>query len=266
MSMFYDYFLPFISVLGIGALFFAILGLETLREYERGVIFTLGRFSSVKGPGLIYVLPGIQQITRISLRTEVYDIPPQDVISKDNVSVYVNAVLYFRVIDPQKAVINVQDFFEATSEVAQTTLRSVLGRHDLDEMLSDRDKLNADIQRIIDEHTDEWGIKVSMVEIKKIDLPENMVRAIARQAVAERERRAEIIHAQGELQAAESISAAAAVLAQQPQALQLRYLQTLDQIAVDKSSTIIFPVPIDLLSGFVDHLQKSNSETSPSKN
>lgn len=250
---------PLLSFALVGSIVLLNLSIHVLKEYERGVIFTLGRFWNIKGPGLVLVIPGIQQITRVSLRTEVYDIPSQDVISKDNVSVYVNAVLYFRVIDPKRAIINVEDFFEATSEVAQTTLRSVLGRHDLDEMLSDRDKLNADIQRMIDAHTDDWGIKVSMVEIKKVDLPENMVKAIARQAVAERERRAEIIHAQGELQAAEAISEAAGVLAKQPQAMQLRYLQTLDQIAVDKSSTIIFPVPIDLLSSFIQMTRENST-------
>ncbi len=218
-----------------------------LKEYERGVVFTLGRFSSVKGPGIIFLAPGAQQMTIISLRTVVYDIPPQDVISKDNVSVHVSAVLYFKVTHPQRAIIQVENFFEATSQVAQTTLRSVLGQHDLDEMLSARDKLNIDIQRIISEQTDNWGIQVAMVEIKKIDLAESMVRAIAKQAEAERERRAKIIHAKGELQAAQSLCEAAQVLATQPQALQLRYLETLSSIATDKSSTIVFPIPIDLL-------------------
>lgn len=221
-----------------------------MKEYERGVVFLLGRFWKVKGPGVFILIPGIQQMTRVSLRTVVYDIPSQDVISKDNVSVYVNAVVYFTVVDPKRAVIQVENYFEATSQVAQTTLRSVLGQHDLDEMLSARDKLNHDIQRIIDEHTDLWGIKVSMVELKKIDLAESMIRAIAKQAEAERERRAKVIHAQGELEASESLSQAAATLSEKPEALQLRYLQTLSDIATDKSSTIVFPIPIDLLKAF----------------
>ena len=230
--------------------FLLINSIKILKEYERGVIFMLGRFWKVKGPGLIILIPGLQQMVRTSLRTVVYDIPPQDVISRDNVSVHVNAVLYFRVVDPQRAVIQVENFFEATSQVAQTTLRSVLGQHDLDEMLSARDKLNQDIQKIIDEQTDSWGIKVSMVEIKKVDLNESMVRAIAKQAEAERERRAKVIHAEGELQASQTLSEAAKILATQPQALQLRYLQTLSNIATDKSSTIVFPLPMDLLKAF----------------
>jgi regulator of protease activity HflC (stomatin/prohibitin superfamily) len=228
----------------------SVNSIKILREYERGVIFTLGRFWKVKGPGVIVLIPGLQQMVRTSLRTVVYDIPPQDVISRDNVSVQVNAVLYFRVVHPQRAVIQVENFFEATNQVAQTTLRSVLGQHDLDEMLSARDKLNQNIQRIIDEQTDSWGIKVTMVEIKKVDLNESMVRAIAKQAEAERERRAKIIHAEGELQASKTLSEAAGILATQPQALQLRYLQTLSSIATDKSSTIVFPLPMDLLKAF----------------
>jgi regulator of protease activity HflC (stomatin/prohibitin superfamily) len=255
-------FLPLLFPLFfIGAILF-FNTIKMLKEYERGVIFNLGRFWAVKGPGLFILIPGIQQMTRISLRTVVYDIPPQDVISKDNVSVHVNAVVYFRVVDPQRAVIQVEDFFEATSQVAQTTLRSVLGQHDLDEMLSARDKLNHDIQRIIDEQTDQWGIKVSMVEIKDINLNESMKRAIAKQAEAERERRAKVIHASGELQAAEALSQAAQVLAQQPQALQLRYLETLSNIATDKSSTIVFPIPIELLKAF--QAVPSNDSSHPS--
>lgn len=225
--------------------------INILKEYERGVVFALGRFWKVKGPGLILIIPIVQQMVRISLRTIVMSIPPQDVISRDNVSVKVNAVLYFRVVDPERAVIEVENYFEATSQLAQTTLRSVLGQHELDEMLSARDKLNANIQQIIDEQTDTWGIKVSMVEIKDVDINETMVRAIAKQAEAERERRAKVIHAEGELQASTKLLQAAQVLAEQPQAMQLRYLQTLSGIAGDKSSTIVFPLPIDLISALL---------------
>jgi regulator of protease activity HflC (stomatin/prohibitin superfamily) len=220
---------------------------RVLREYERGVIFFLGRFQKVKGPGLIIVVPIIQQIVKVDLRTLVYDVPTQDVISRDNVSVKVNAVIYFRVTDPERAIINVEDFFEATSQLAQTTLRSILGQHELDEMLASRDRLNTGIQKILDEQTDAWGIKVINVEIKHVDLDESMIRAIAKQAEAERERRAKVIHAQGEMEASEQLLNAANVLAQQPQALQLRYLQTLTEIAGDKSSIIVFPLPIDIL-------------------
>ncbi len=221
--------------------------LRVLREYERGVVFMLGRFWKVKGPGLIIIIPIIQQWERVDLRVIVHDVPTQDVISRDNVSVKVNAVIYFRVIDPQKAIINVEDFFEATSQLAQTTLRSVLGQHELDEMLAERDKLNADVQTILDAQTDNWGIKVANVEIKHVDLDESMIRAIAKQAEAERERRAKVIHAEGEMQAAEKLVEAASTLSQQPQAIQLRYLQTLTEIAGDKSSTIVFPLPMDLI-------------------
>ena len=221
--------------------------LRVLREYERGVVFMLGRFWKVKGPGLIIIIPIIQQWVRVDLRLIVHDVPTQEVISRDNVSVKVNAVIYFRVIDPQKAIINVEDFFEATSQLAQTTLRSVLGQHELDEMLAERDKLNADVQTILDAQTDNWGIKVANVEIKHVDLDESMIRAIAKQAEAERERRAKVIHAEGEMQAAEKLVEAASTLSQQPQAIQLRYLQTLTEIAGDKSSTIVFPLPMDLI-------------------
>lgn len=224
--------------------------INILKEYERGVIFTLGRFWKVKGPGLIIVVPIIQQIARVHLRTVVMDVPSQDVISRDNVSVRVNAVVYFRVIDPEKAIIQVEDYFEATSQLAQTTLRSVLGQHELDEMLAEREKLNADIQGILDQATDAWGIKVSNVEIKHVDLDESMIRAIARQAEAERERRAKVINAEGEFQAAGKLQEAAAILATQPQAIQLRYLQTLIDIAGEKSSTIVFPLPIDFIQAF----------------
>jgi len=218
--------------------------LRVLREYERGVVFMLGRFWKVKGPGLILIIPILQQMVRVDLRTLVFDVPSQDVISRDNVSVKVNAVIYFRVIDPQKAIINVEHFFDATSQLAQTTLRSVLGQHELDEMLAERDRLNSDVQQILDAQTDIWGIKVANVEIKHIDLDESMIRAIAKQAEAERERRAKIIHAQGEMQAAEKLVEAAEMLAKQPQAIQLRYLQTLTEIAGDKSSTIVFPLDL----------------------
>ena len=221
-----------------------------LREYERAVVFTLGRFWMVKGPGLIFIVPFIQQIVRIELRTVVMDIPPQDVISRDNVSVRVSAVVYFRVVDPARAVIQVENYYAAVSQLAQTTLRSVLGQHELDQMLAERTKLNADIQTILDEHTDAWGIKITMVEIKQIDLNENMIRAIAAQAEAERGRRAKVIHADGELQASQKLTDAARIMSQEPQALQLRYLQTLATIAEEKNSTIVFPVPIEFLNVF----------------
>jgi regulator of protease activity HflC (stomatin/prohibitin superfamily) len=219
-----------------------------LREYERGIVFMLGRFWKVKGPGLIIILPGVQRMVRVDLRTVVFDVPSQDVISRDNVSVKVNAVVYFRVIDPAKSILQVQDFMNATSQLAQTTLRAVLGKHELDEMLAERETLNADIQQALDVQTDAWGIKVSNVEIKHVDIDESMVRAIAKQAEAERERRAKVIHAEGELQASEKLLAAAEVLAGKPQAMQLRYLQTLADIAGDKTNTIVFPVPGDFLN------------------
>ena len=222
-----------------------------LREYERGVIFFLGRFYKVKGPGLIIVIPFVQQIVRVSLRTVVMDVPSQDVISRDNVSVKVNAVVYFRVVDPQKAIIQVENYFQATSQLAQTTLRSVLGQHELDEMLAQREQLNAHIQSILDQQTDVWGIKVSNVEIKHVDLNESMIRAIARQAEAERDRRAKVIHAEGEHQAAQKLTDAASILAGEDKAIQLRYLQTLNKIAGEKNSTIVFPLPIDFLNKFI---------------
>jgi regulator of protease activity HflC (stomatin/prohibitin superfamily) len=222
---------------------------RVLREYERGVIFFLGRFQKVKGPGLIIVIPGIQQIVKVDLRTLVYDVPSQDVISRDNVSVKVSAVIYFRVINPEHAIINVEDFFEATNQLAQTTLRSILGQHELDEMLAQRDKLNSGIQVLLDEQTESWGIKVINVEIKHIDIDESMIRAIAKQAETERERRAKIIHAEGELQASEKLLGAAQILAKQKEALQLRYMQTLTEVSRDRSSIIVFPLPIDLIEG-----------------
>ena len=244
----------------VGLIIFIALMLYTfriLREYERGVVFMLGRFWKVKGPGLIIIIPVVQQMVRVDLRTVVMDVPSQDVISRDNVSVKVNAVLYFRVIDPERAIIQVEDFLSATSQLAQTTLRSVLGQHDLDDMLAERDKLNAHIQKLLDQQTDAWGIKVTNVEIKHVDIDESMVRAIARQAEAERERRAKIIHAEGEMQASEKLVEAARILNQQPQSLQLRYLQTLTEIAGEKSSTIVFPLPLDSIGRLFD---RSRSE------
>ena len=244
---------PYIGYIVIIILLGLVLSaIKILREYERAVVFMLGRFWRVKGPGLIIVIPIIQQMVRVDLRTIVMDVPSQDVISRDNVSVKVNAVLYFRVVDPEKAIIQVENFFAATSQLAQTTLRSVLGQHELDDMLSEREKLNADVQTILDKQTDAWGIKVSNVEIKHVDLDETMVRAIARQAEAERERRAKVIHAEGEMQAAQKLVEAAQTLQQQKQALQLRYLQTLTEIAGDHSSTIVFPLPLDLISPLLD--------------
>lgn len=245
--------ISYLIALGI-ILFIFFNFFHILREYERAVIFTLGRFWKVKGPGLVLIVPFIQQWVKIELRTIVMDVPAQDVISRDNVSVRVSAVVYFRVIDPSRAVIQVEDYYAAVSQLAQTTLRSVLGQHELDEMLAERTKLNAHIQQILDEHTDAWGIKISMVEIKHIDLNENMVRAIARQAEAERERRAKVIHADGELQASKKLLEAAQVLSHEPQALQLRYLQTLSNIAEEKNSTIVFPFPMELLSIFKKHV------------
>ncbi len=229
-------------------LFLLFISFRILREYQRGVIFMLGRFWKVKGPGLIIVIPVIQQMVRVDLRTIVMDVPSQDVISRDNVSVKVNAVIYFRVIDPERAIIQVENFDMATSQLAQTTLRSVLGQHELDEMLAEREKLNSDIQQSLDKQTDAWGIKVSNVEIKHVDLDESMIRAIAAQAEAERARRAKVIHAEGEMQAAEKLVVAARTLEEQSQAIQLRYMQTLTEVAGDKSSTIIFPLPIDLVA------------------
>src|SRR5512141_1816339 len=242
--------MPLYFVLGVVILAVALLAtsLRILREYERGVVFQLGRFWMVKGPGLIFLIPVVQQMVRVDLRIVVLDVPPQDVITRDNVSVKVNAVVSFRVVDPQKAIIQVVNFLEATSQLAQTTLRAVLGKHELDTLLAEREKLNLDIQRTLDTQTDAWGIKVATVEIKHVDLNESMVRAIARQAEAERERRAKVIHAEGELQASEKLLQAAQMLSKQPQAMQLRYLQTLGNIAGDKSSTIVFPVPIELIS------------------
>jgi len=239
------------TVLTLVVVFF-VSAIRILREYERGVIFLLGRFWKVKGPGFIIIIPLIQQMVRVDLRTIVMDVPTQDVISRDNVSVKVNAVVYFRVIEPERAIIQVEDFYMATSELAQTTLRSVLGQHELDEMLSERERLNADIQSSLDQQTDAWGIKVSNVEIKHVDLDESMVRAIAKQAEAERTRRAKVIHAEGEMQASHKLLEAARTLSQQPQALQLRYLQTLTEIAGERSNTIVFPLPMELLETLIN--------------
>lgn len=229
----------------------AFASLRIFREYERGVVFTLGRFWRVKGPGLVIIIPGIQQVARVDLRTVVLEVPTQDVISRDNVSVKVSAVIYFRIIDAQKAIIQVEDYLNATSQLAQTMLRSVLGKHQLDDMLAEREKLNLDIQEALDTQTDAWGIKVANVEIKQVDLTESMIRAIARQAEAERERRAKVIHAEGELQASEKLFQAAKILAQEPQAIQLRYLETLTVIGADKNTTIVFPLPMDLVAPFL---------------
>ena len=228
------------------------LMIKVLREYERAVVFFLGRVQRVFGPGIIFIIPGIQQVVRVDLRTVVLDVPPQDIITRDNVSVKVNAVVYFRVVDPRNAIIQVVNFLEATSQLAQTTLRAVLGKHELDALLAEREKLNIDIQTVLDQQTDAWGIKVSNVEIKHVDINESMVRAIARQAEAERERRAKVIHAEGELQAAEKLLQAASTLAQKSEAMQLRYLQTLTQIAGDKASTIVFPIPMDLIGPLLE--------------
>ncbi|GAB4481350.1 MAG: slipin family protein [Burkholderiaceae bacterium] len=243
--------------IGFGSLLFLLIALAVssiriLREYERAVVFLLGRFWRVKGPGLVIIVPGIQQMVRVDLRIVTMDVPAQDVISRDNVSVKVNAVIYFRVVDPQRAIINVENFLVATSQLAQTTLRAVLGKHELDEMLAERERLNLDIQKILDAATDAWGVKVTNVEIKHVDLNESMVRAIARQAEAERERRAKVIHAEGEKQAAAALLEAAQMLAQKPEAMQLRYLQTMTQVAGDRGSTIVFPLPMDLLAPLLD--------------
>ena len=243
-----DIFVPTILLVLLALAFYTF---RILREYERGVVFFLGRFQRVKGPGLVVVVPGIQQMVRVDLRTLVYDVPTQDVISRDNVSVKVSAVIYFRVINPEHAINNVEDFFEATSQLAQTTLRSILGQHELDEMLAQRDKLNQGIQELLDDQTESWGIKVINVEIKHIDIDESMIRAIAKQAEAERERRAKVIHADGELQASEKLLEAARTLSGQSQALQLRYMQTLTEVARDRSSIIVFPLPVDMIEGLM---------------
>ncbi len=258
--------LDYLTFVGTGLVLLVLLVANTikiLREYERGVIFTLGRFQVVKGPGLIIVIPVIQQMVRVDLRTIVLDVPTQDVISFDNVSVKVNAVIYYRVIDPEKAIINVERYMDATSQLAQTTLRSVLGKHELDEMLAERDKLNADIQTILDRQTDGWGIKVSNVEIKHVDLDESMIRAIARQAEAERQRRAKVIHARGEQQASEMLVEAAVKLAESPGAMQLRYMQTLTEIGAEQNTTVVFPLPMDFLAQFMEHRPGAKESKTP---
>ncbi len=246
----------FIGILAIFVIALLASAIKVLREYERAVIFTLGRFTGVKGPGLILVIPGLQQAVRVDMRVKVLDVPSQDVISKDNVSVRVNAVIYFRVVDAERATIQVENFMAATSELSQTTLRSVLGKHDLDEMLSERDALNNDIQGLLDAQTDAWGIKVANVEIKHVDINESMIRAIARQAEAERERRAKVINAEGEEQAAQKLLEAAQIMAKDPGAMQLRYLSSLNIIAGEKNSTIIFPFPMEL-AGLVPGLKNA---------
>ena len=252
------------SWFGLVVLFLVVLllvkAIRIFREYERGVVFNLGRFWQVKGPGLVLLVPGIQQAVRVDLRTVVMEVPTQDVISRDNVSVKVSAVVYFRVMDPQKAIIQVADYRNATSQLAQTMLRSVLGKHNLDDMLAEREKLNLDIQQALDTQTGTWGIKVSNVEIKQVDLTESMIRAIARQAEAERERRAKVIHSEGELQASEKLYQAAKILAQEPQAILLRYLETLTVIGADKNTTIIFPLPIDLVAPLLKKITKGSDE------
>ncbi|MBZ9863207.1 slipin family protein [Mesorhizobium sp. CA12] len=238
-------------IIALLVIIFLSAAIRILREYERGVVFTLGRFTGVKGPGLIILVPFVQQMVRVDLRVVVQDVPPQDVISRDNVSVKVNAVLYFRIVDAERAIIQVEDFMAATNQLAQTTLRSVLGKHELDEMLAERDKLNSDIQEILDQRTDAWGIKVSNVEIKHVDLNESMIRAIAKQAEAERLRRAKVINADGEQQAAAKLVEAGRMLAAEPQAMQLRYFEALHDIAGERSSTVVFPLPVELLGQFM---------------
>ena len=253
----YDIFsyVPLLFVVVV-VIMFAASAIRILPEYERGVLFRLGRFGGVRGPGLFFIIPGVDRLVRVTLRTVAFDVPPQDVITHDNVTIKVSAVIYFRVMEPQKAIIEVENYLYATSQLSQTTLRSVLGQVDLDELLSQREKINKELQEILDRHTGPWGVKVSTVEVKNIDLPQEMQRAIAKQAEAERERRAKVIHAEGELQASEKLAQAATVLAAEPTALQLRYLQTLTEIAAEKNSTTIFPVPIDLVKMFLEKKEK----------
>ena len=244
-------YLPLIIILAV----VLISSIKVLNEYERGVMLTFGRFTGVKGPGLVIVIPMVQEMFRISTRVVVLDVPPQDVITRDNISVKVNAVVYFRVVNPQSAVLNVENFMYATSQLSQTTLRSVLGQQELDDLLANRDKINQNLQQILDQHTEPWGIKISSVEVKNVDLPQEMQRAIARQAEAERERRAKIIHAEGEFQASQKLADAAAIIGSQPAAIQLRYLQTLTEVATERNSTTIFPIPIDMISQFLKKSQ-----------
>ncbi len=247
----YFTYVPMLFIILVG-LMVAASAVRILPEYERGVLFRLGRYAGTRGPGLFFIIPGVDKLIRVSLRTVVMDVPPQDVITHDNVTVKVSAVIYFRVMEPEKAIIEVENFLYATSQLSQTTLRSVLGQVDLDELLANREKINRELQEILDRHAGPWGVKVSNVEVKNIDLPQEMMRAIAKQAEAERERRAKIIHAEGELQASDKLAKAAAVLAQEPMSLQLRFLQTLTEIGAEKNSTIVFPVPIDIIKMFLD--------------
>jgi regulator of protease activity HflC (stomatin/prohibitin superfamily) len=251
-----EIFSAFLFVVIVFVIIILANAIRILREYERGVIFRLGRLIAVKGPGIIFLIPIVDKMVKVSLRTVVLDVPPQDVITKDNVSIKVNAVVYFRVVQPEKSIVEVENFLFATSQLSQTTLRSILGQSELDELLSERDKINAKLQTIIDQHTEPWGIKVSNVEVKQIDLPVEMQRAMAKQAEAERERRAKVVHAEGELQASQKLSDAAQIIQTHPIALQLRYLQTLTEIASEKNSTTIFPIPIDLISMFLDAMKK----------
>ncbi|HCV42794.1 MAG TPA: hypothetical protein DGH68_04880 [Bacteroidetes bacterium] len=251
-----EIFSAFLFVVVVFVIIILANAIRILREYERGVIFRLGRLIAVKGPGIIFLIPLVDKMVKVSLRTVVLDVPPQDVITKDNVSIKVNAVVYFRVVQPEKSIVEVENFLFATSQLSQTTLRSILGQSELDELLSERDKINAKLQTIIDQHTEPWGIKVSNVEVKQIDLPVEMQRAMAKQAEAERERRAKVVHAEGELQASQKLADAAKVIETHPIALQLRYLQTLTEIASEKNSTTIFPIPIDLISMFLDAMKK----------
>ena len=251
-----EVFSAFLFVVVVFLIIIISNAIRILREYERGVIFRLGRLIAVKGPGIIFLIPIVDKMVKVSLRTVVLDVPPQDVITKDNVSIKVNAVVYFRVVQPEKSIVEVENFLFATSQLSQTTLRSILGQSELDELLSERDKINAKLQSIIDQHTEPWGIKVSNVEVKQIDLPVEMQRAMAKQAEAERERRAKIVHAEGELQASQKLADAAQIIQTHPMALQLRYLQTLTEIASEKNSTTIFPIPIDLISMFLDAIKK----------
>ncbi len=253
-----------VTIIVVVGVFLALLAsaFRILREYQRGVVFMLGRFYKVKGPGLVIIIPVVQQMVRVDLRTVVMDIPTQDLITRDNVSVKVNAVLYFRVVDPERAIINVENFMDATGQLAQTTLRSVLGQHELDELLAERERLNHDVREILDTQTDQWGIKVSNVEIKHVDIDESMIRAIAKQAEAERERRAKIIHAQGEQQAAEKLVEAARELSAEPGSMQLRYMQTLVEIAGEKSSTIVFPLPVSILDGLQKLITNDSTDES----
>jgi regulator of protease activity HflC (stomatin/prohibitin superfamily) len=251
-----EIFSAFLFVVVVFVIIILANAIRILREYERGVIFRLGRLIAVKGPGIIFLIPLVDKMVKVSLRTVVLDVPPQDVITKDNVSIKVNAVVYFRVVQPEKSIVEVENFLFATSQLSQTTLRSILGQSELDELLSERDKINAKLQTIIDQHTEPWGIKVSNVEVKQIDLPVEMQRAMAKQAEAERERRAKVVHAEGELQASQKLADAAKVIETHPVALQLRYLQTLTEIASEKNSTTIFPIPIDLISMFLDAMKK----------